>query len=329
MIERYHKDSTLATLRQAQYDAFHKDTPGAAFQVASETLDGLSDDKPVIAMGLQYDKAVVYDRLGRALRKVVVKESGDGESTELDKGVLIQGHRGWLVDLGTIPGAVPCVAEVGGARYGAGLMIVAGKGDTGKTPLIHALGAHLTDDNGYGCIRFGEPLSGYTTDFDELVMDVAHGLLSERVLVIDSLKDVIGNAGGNATSSGIARGAWQLLSDLGALAASRGSLVIAALNPTSNDPKIVELVEEAVRSNSTSLVVPSAVAGSWTVVSRTGEGLRRVSHEIHVEYVDNVAVVKSTASSSNGRKAGGTVQSVMDTSDMEAVLRRFVPEKSI
>lgn len=328
MIEEY-TGKTLSQLRDAQHRAFHTDKPWSAFAVASETLDGLDDEKPVLALGLQFDRAVVYDRRGIAKRHVVVKDEQDGERVELDKGVLLQGHRGWLVDLGTIPGAVPCVAEIDGARYGAGLMIVAGPGNTGKTPLLHAIATHLVGEEKYACVRFGEPLSGYVTDFDELVMDIAHGLLQHRVIVIDSLKDVIGNAGGNATSSGIARGAWQLLSDLGSLAASRGSLIIAALNPTSNDPRIVDLVNEAVRSNSTSLVVPGSQAGQWTVVTRTGEGLQRLTHEIRVKYTDNVAQVVGTIASGVSKTEVTRIQSKIDPSDMEAVLRRFAPETKI
>ena len=315
------KREDITGLRRLQHDAFHKAPPGSWFEIASEWITSAADGEPVLALGLDSGAATVFDKNGQPIANTVEKVV-DGSPILVEKGVVTRGHRGWLVDMNAAAGCVPCVAEVDGARYGAGLTIVAGKGNTGKTPFIHALACHLAPD-GYACIRFGEPLSGYTTDFDGLIQDVAQALLSHKIIVIDSLKDVIGAAGGNATSGGISRGAFQLLSDLGALAATRGAMVIAALNPTSNDQKIVELIEEAVRSNSTSLVVPEGDT-NWRIFTRTGEGQRRVEHTLTMEYGEHsVATVRSKRARNESDAKTTNIQSTVSAGEMSAVVRRL------
>lgn len=329
MIHVYDK-KTFAQLRKSQYDAFNQDAPGSWFERASDLIINVPDDTAVLALGVTNGDAVVFDKNGKALRRVKEREQRDpttGEITvvEVDAGVLKQGHRGWLVDLnGDLVGCSPVVSEFGGFRYASGMMIVTGRGNSGKTPLIHALGAEMAGEEGYATIRFGEPLSGYNTDFDLFISEVAYALLHHRVIVIDSLKNVIGAAGGNATSGGISRGAFDLLSDLGSLAASRGCVVIASLNPTSNDAKIVELVNEAVRSNSTSLAIAMERENEWQILTRTGEGLQRLTHTLHTEYADHsvlrILKTEDRGSSTRSTKIG---QVVIKNEELEATLRRL------
>lgn len=332
MIYMYDKE-TLAKLRAAQYRAFHEDKPGSWFDRASDILASVSDETAVLALGVTNGDSVVFNRLGEPLREIKQRQQKDpttGEVTvvEVDGGVLKQGHRGWLIDLhGDDIGCSPVVAEFGGHRYAAGMMIVTGRGNSGKTPLVHALGAELAGYDEYATIRFGEPLSGYNTDFDLFVEEVANAILNFRVVVIDSLKNVIGAAGGNTTSGGISRGAFDLLSDLGALAASRGCVVIASLNPTSNDPRIVELVNEAARSNSTSLAIASDRDNEWQILTRTGEGLQRLTHTLVTEYGDHsvLKIVKGSASG-NGARSSKIGQVVIRNEELEATLRRLTAQ---
>lgn len=332
MIQVYNK-KTFAKLRESQFQAFNSDKPGSWFDRASEVINSVDDETAVLALGVTNGAAVVFNKNGEPLRQVKQREQKDpttGEITvvEVDAGVLKQGHRGWLIDLnGDSVGCSPVVAEFGGHRYAAGMMIVTGRGNSGKTPLVHALGAEMAGDDGYATIRFGEPLSGYNTDFDLFVSEVAHAILNFRVVVIDSLKNVIGAAGGNTTSGGISRGAFDLLSDLGSLAASRGCVVIASLNPTSNDARIVELVNEAARSNSTSLAIASERDNEWQILTRTGEGLQRLTHTLLTEYGDHSVLKIIKGSSAAGHAKSSKIgQVVIKNEELEATLRRLTAQ---
>lgn len=328
MITLYKKDDFVST-RKGQYDAFHKDKPGSWFANATKKLADIADDVPVLALGIESGEAIVFNAHGEAMTKKVSKkikgENGDETVVSVDGGVLTQGHRGWIVDLsdGRV-GCSPVVAEHDGHRYASGMMIVTGPGNAGKTPLVHALGEAIAGDEPYATIRFGEPLSGYNTDFDEFIREIAYAIIHYRVIVVDSLKNVIGAAGGNATSGGISRGAFDLLSDLGAVAASRGCVIIASLNPTSNDARIVELVQEAARSNSTSLAIASQTEGEWTILTRTGEGLQRLTHTLRTHYGDYSVLEIGTEANGHGKVTSSKIkQTVITATDLESTLRRL------
>lgn len=328
MIHLYDAKS-FAKLRAAQYAAFHTDAPGSWFNHTSGILDAVEDGTPVLAIGVESGDAIVFDKNAQRIvaykEKSVKAEDGSISMVQVENGFMKQGHRGWLVDLtGELVGCSPVVAEFDGHRYASGMVIVTGKGNSGKTPLVHALGEALGGKDKYATVRFGEPLSGYNTDFNVFVDDVARAMLQHRVIVIDSLKNVIGAAGGNTTSGGISRGAFDLLSDLGAMAASRGCVVIASLNPTSNDDKIVELVKEASRSNSTSLVISTDVEGEWQVLTRTGEGLQRLTHSLQTSYGEHSVLSIHTSKQRGGKPSSArAIQTVIKNDELESVLRRL------
>lgn len=319
---------SIIPLRKKQHDSFHVDAPLSRFKAVSAVLETRDAKDAVLGLGIQNDATMVFNRFGTALREIRSSESEDAEGVTVVEDesldLLRQKYRGWSHDVvdGFTPGCVPCVAMVDGNRYGAGLTIVAGRGDVGKTPFVHAFGAMLAGDADYAAIRFGEPLSGYTTDFDAFVADLAEAMMLYPVIVIDSLKDVIASVGGNATTGGLSRGAFQLLSDLGSIASTRGCVLIASINPTSNDPKIIELINEAARSNATSLVV-SKSDGVWDVITRTGEGLQRLTHQLVSTYENNVMVFNETKNDPKSRNPINTKQMTINGNDLEAIIRRL------
>lgn len=322
MIELLNR-SSLIDLRAAQKKAFYVDVPGSWFDAMTSRIQGMDDSANVLGFGLDSNKVLAFNKNGDP---IAIFEEGEAESGK-NKLLYIK-HRGWdnYVKNSVTPGCVPCVAEVNGARYGAGLAVIAGRGDVGKTPFVHAFGDYLAGDEKYATVRFGEPLSGYDSNFESFVRDIAEAMLKYRVIVLDSLKDVIASIGGNATTGGFSRGAFQLLSDLGSMATTRGCIIIAAVNPTSNDDKLVELLNEVSRSNATTLVVAEPALSQWNIITRTGEGLLRVTHVLKSRYTDDLVMEFHSDSASSSRAKGTALkQTVISSSDLESIIRRLLP----
>lgn len=315
----------LIALRKRQADAFHKDGPLTLFEKVSAAIAEIADGEAVIGFGLNSKQILQFDKNGDVLflkeETDVVGDDGESEVTAAKR--LTQRFRGWnnsVRDVAVI-GSIPCVAEVAGARYGAGLYVVAGRGDVGKTPFVHAFGALLGGNKGYYPIRFGEPMAGYNTDFDMFIEDVAAALVHDHVIVIDSLKDVMSVVEGTTATGGYSKGAFQLLSDIGAMAASRGSAVIVSVNPNSNDARLIDMMNEIARSNATALVVGDGA--NWDVFMRTGEGLPRLKHSLVSEYDELVMKFQSSTRAASHRTSINNVQSVVDYAEFEAVVRRL------
>lgn len=327
-------DKSLLELRAKQRDLFWNSAPGSAFTDFSGKLDRMSSGEAAFALSLDSGEAVVYDKDGLRVRKSKVVKRGDTEETIYTD--VLSNHRGWIADLNAavVPGSTPCVADLDGVRFGAGLFIVVGAGSVGKTPFAHALASLMckSDSSDWATIRFGEPLAGYHSDFDELVDDVAVAVANHKVTVIDSFKNVIATAGGTTASGGLSRGAFNLFSDLGALAATRGCAVIIAVNPSASDAKVLDLLVEATKSNSTTLVTTND-GSNFTAYSRTGEGLLRVSSAISGEYKDDVMVARTTGDaakrSSTGSKPVRMQTTMTNQDEITAVLNRMFSRNQI
>lgn len=321
MIEILKRD-TLVSLRAEQKKAFHTNTPGVWFEDFTQKIDKMADDDIVLGFGLDSDKVMAFNKNGDPIAIF-----DPNAVNQKQKNVFLK-HRGWADVLrdSVTKGCVPCVAEVDNVRYGAGLAVIAGRGDVGKTPFVHAFGDHLAGDSGYAVVRFGEPLSGYDSNFESFVRDIAEAMLKHKIIVIDSLKDVIASIGGNATTGGFSRGAFQLLSDLGSMATTRGCMVMASVNPTSNDDKLVDLLNEVSRSNATTLVVADPALNQWNVITRTGEGLQRVNNVLTSRYTDDLVMEfeKPNKAPKSGKLTQLT-QTVVTSSDLESIIRRLLP----
>lgn len=317
---------SLAALRAQQNDAFWGDAPGKAFNTFSDCL--ARHQGPAFALSLDSGDSVVYDAHGARYQTSRKRKAPDGGDDLLVYEDTYASHRGWVPELRkqVIAGSTPCVAEVNGARFGAGLFIIVGSGSVGKTPFAHALGSLMVGPDGeWATIRFGEPLAGYHSDFNELVDDVAGAVANHRVTVVDSFKNVIATAGGTTAAGGLSRGAFNLFSDLGALAATRGCAVIIAVNPSANDPKVLDMLVEATKSNSTTLITTDN-GSVFTSYSRTGEGLLRITSSLDGVYKNNV--MEATVTDGKGSGKGSSVKTIrqnaiVSNDEMSAALSRM------
>lgn len=329
---------SLRDLRQQQHDAFHKDEPGSWFTTMTQFLNNTDFGKDgALAINLGDGDARVFDAQGNPVpvyeeRTVkTVDSEGQDVKKKVDElvGYLETKHRGWSAPVlqYAIPGCVPCSGTVFGARIGSGILVAVGLGDTSKTPFAYALAEELAGDEGYYVVRLGEPLSGYTTDLSAATNEIVKAIMAHKVIVIDSIKDVLGTARGNATSSGISRGAYQFISDLGTIAATRGCVIIVPVNPSSSDPRIAEMLVEATKSNATMLA--QGEGSTWTIYSRTGEGLLRTATKFKATFEEGDLVMSLSVPGSN-HKPGQTresrdlaVTSVISAHDYETIIQKI------
>nr|QYF49700.1 MAG: hypothetical protein 2 [Guangxi cystovirus 4]QYF49803.1 MAG: hypothetical protein 2 [Guangxi cystovirus 18] len=297
---------SLADLRKRQWHVFHELEPGVWFDKFSEVLDITATRESPLG------EAVRYPSISFGNKKSNVGDSHieqDEEGIDVDKVFYSGGWERKVVNTFFSAeehprGAIPAAAALNGERYAAGMTIVTGGGNTGKTPFLHALAAELGGNDGYAVIRFGEPLSGYNSDIQGFLNELSVALSAHRIIVIDSLKDIINSATGAAAVGGLSRAAFSFLSDLGNIAATRGCMLLSAMNPSSGTDRVKDEVLEAVVSNATTVIVPENDMGSsvtWKVISRTGEGLERKQWSLSMSYGDYSIVSIHSDSSVRGR----------------------------
>ncbi|ACM91123.1 P4 [Pseudomonas phage phi2954] len=308
----------LTKLRQMQHNAYHKAVPGAWFDMMTDIIaktekTELESSDGVLSINLANGKPILFDKTGAPVRD----EQGEYVNST---------HRGWTVAITSqlTPGCVPCVGEVLGARIGSGVLVAVGKGNSAKTPFAYALAEEIGGEDGYEVIRLGEPLSGYNTDLEAATFEIVHAIMNTKVIVLDSIKDVLGNAAGNATSSGISRGAFQFLSDLGSIAASRGCIIIIPVNPSSSDPKIEDLMIEASKSNATMVAVGKD--DSWNILGRTGEGLIRTSTVLATSFDPKTLLMTLSGTTTKRTETVASkvaVQTVIANGEFEQMVHRL------
>lgn len=169
-------------------------------------------------------------------------------------------------------GSAPTNKMVGDLRIACGLVIILGPGSSGKTPLAHALAGY--GDVDYGLVQYGEPLAGYDHDMERAAGNVAREMIDHSDVVLDSVKDVMALASGAAMKSGIVRAVLPMFTQWSTIAADAGCSLYVPLNPSSPDDDVISLMEEAAKSNSTTMIM-SMGGGNWKYLTRGGEGLER------------------------------------------------------
>lgn len=166
----------------------------------------------------------------------------------------------------------------------SGVCLIVAGGGAGKTPLAHSLAAYGRQE--YGVARIGEPLSGYSSDFEVAAASLAEAMLSESDVVLDSIKDLLSSAEGAAMKSGISRGAIASLSAWSSLACELGTTVYVPMNASTDDPAVYAMLAEAARSNATMTIIQQD-AGTWQYFTRQGEGLPRTTGEFKFVFKDS------------------------------------------
>lgn len=195
-----------------------------------------------------------------------------------------------LIEAGVFPepGELPVARHLDGLDCPAGVVLVTGSGNSGKTPFAYALADAVCKDDpqGFGLLRYGEPFAGYLKTEQEAGSELAMLMAGHRAVVVDSVKDLLTDMSGQATESGIARKAISMMSRLSMLASEIGCCVIVPINPSSVKTTVKDLMNEVARSN----VAMAAINDNdkWAMLSRTGEGRMRVEAAASLKFTDGL-----------------------------------------
>lgn len=196
------------------------------------------------------------------------------------------------------PGICHTVGTIDKFGFPAGVVLITGKGDSGKTPTSHALAEQLSVDHpdGFYLLRLSEPFTGNLKTDRQAGLELAGAMASHSVIVIDSIKDLLTTMGGTAMESGLSRDALPMLSRMSMLASDLGCVILCPINPSSPRDSVIELIAEAARSN-----VATAMIGDtngWTVIARRGEGMMRRKGTAELEFKAGLPVIRITSTSS-------------------------------
>lgn len=172
-----------------------------------------------------------------------------------------------------LQGAAPGNKKLGEVVIPCGVCAIVGSGNTGKSPLAHALASYGGEN--YAVVRVGEPLSGYGSSKTESAEDLAQAMVLASDVVVDSIKDVLSSGSGAAMKSGLNRDALTSISTWSAQACDLGTTLYIPINPSTPEPAVVAMIAEAAKSNATSCLI-HAGGQKWEFFARTGEGLQRV-----------------------------------------------------
>lgn len=265
-----------------------------------------------LTLWLEDDKPVVLYKNGNVAFKPDIVRDQKGYITPDSAAALAaydeaRSRSGWHPDLRVQPlGSAPTAFNLGGVAGPAGVIAIVGGAGTGKTPLSHAIAGGGGDE--YSLVAYGEPLAGYATDLTSASRALGVALLTGDSVVFDSIKDLLSLASGGAMKSGLARGVFPILTHLSVVAADAGVAVFVPVNPSSPDEAVLDLLSEAVASNTTGLIVATKGEG-WRYLFRRGEGLDRADGTIRTSRADDDtmridAVVPSRASATRAALAG-------------------------
>jgi len=228
------------------------------------------------------------------------------------------------IESGVPLGSAPTNKMIGKFRIPCGLVLIVGGGNTGKTPMAHALAGFGNAE--YGVVRYGEPLAGYISDETLGALELGRTMYRYGDVVVDSVKDVLAMTAGGAMKAGISRGALPLLSRWGAIAASMGCTLYVPLNPSSPDEEVIKLLAEAAKSNSTTSIFANG-ANSWQYITRAGEGLMREQGTFGSRYDANGGMLIEGMTSDVKQAAGSDSFGPgvrLDDAEYSSVVRRAV-----
>jgi len=235
--------------------------------------------------------------------------------------VRISNRVGWRPDvLSTVipKGAAPTNKMIGDMRMACGLTIILGAGSVGKTPLAHALAGF--GDTEYEIVRYGEPLAGYEHDMEIAAGQMAVAMMQSPDVVLDSVKDVMAMASGAAMKSGIVRAVLPMFTQWSTIAADMGCTLYVPVNPSSSDKDVIELMEEAAKSNSTTMIMAMG-QNQWKYLTRGGEGLERQMGDFSTSFSsDGVMVINGQRGAS--ARVGPTVTGTISDEMISATIRR-------
>lgn len=196
---------------------------------------------------------------------------GDGSAE------FLRGRRVYTMPTSVTPRTdLTVVAHVCGIPIPAGLTIIFGGADEGKTPVLRFVGRAAAELVPTVDIRYGEPLPGYLRDTESLaraIIGAVAGGDGPRLITVDSFKNIVGRLGGNATKGGLSRELFPWFSDVSSYLAEAGVAMVTVLNVSSAQKAVIDEVIEGLTSNCTSTWRMEGGQIEWQ--ARVGEGRRR------------------------------------------------------
>lgn len=173
--------------------------------------------------------------------------------------------------------AMTTIDELGGLPLVKGLVAIVGGHGSGKTPFLRDTLYPAIEEERAEYLTFGEPWYNYGTRGSRLaervMAQLAHG---NRVVLIDSLKNVMDRTSGPLAKEGINRPFFSMLSDWSATAMKMNSTIIVVVNLLSDTPAV--LAENLNRLNSsTNMVIHAQGNGQFSYKVRDHDASSRIS----------------------------------------------------
>lgn len=290
----------------------------------SLTSDGIGDPAQVEIMKLAFGNscAVLFDngRILTRLAKGEVDQSSYISYTYLDAVSRVTG-----VNVNRDSGILNDCINLGGFTWKCGMCIVTGPAAAGKSPVLKWFKDSAPDST--ALVRFGEPLPGYLTLDAEAAYEIMRALINPavRVIAIDSMKDLLVSMSyGGTMARGIPRAIFRFMSQLGAIAAALGKLVVVPLNISTDNADAIKEVTEAVYSNSTCALIGSG-SGEFALSQRNGESkLRTTGHVVLSFDKDGAPSIKVTTDDSTGLTKARDVSRTMQFSSDKPLVNDVV-----
>lgn len=158
-----------------------------------------------------------------------------------------------------------------------GLNVIVGGHGAGKTPFMRDTIYPAVEHEKSDYFMFGEPWIGYETLGSRLCANVLQSLIAgNKVILIDSLKNVMDRTGGPLAKEGINRPFFSMLSDWSAIAMQRNCAIVVVFNLLADSAAV--LAETLNRLNSsTNMVILAEGSGNFSYKVRDHDNSERIS----------------------------------------------------
>lgn len=173
------------------------------------------------------------------------------------------------------------ISELGDLPLVKGLVAIVGGHGSGKTPFLRDTLYPALPESQAEYITFGEPWYNYGTRGSRAAERImTRMIVGNKVVLIDSLKNVMDRTSGPLAKEGINRPFFTMLSDWSAVAMRMNCTIVVVVNLLSDTPAV--LAENLNRLNSsTNMVILAEGNGSFSYKIRDHEGAKRITGTFH------------------------------------------------
>lgn len=166
------------------------------------------------------------------------------------------------------------------ANVNAGCHVLFGPSGSGKTTFVAKMTEMVKDPSLF--IDMGEPTAVSLTTNDGLRALLINLLVNhDGIVMVDSLRGIVYSGSGSTLSGGVSADLVELMAILSALAAWSGNCLVTVVNPLTNDATKFDMLIEAIKGSSTSIVIldgsdfSSGVVSSRNLKSRSDTVMHR------------------------------------------------------